>query len=210
MTDVQAPNFAILLGPFIGEVPEEGRPRFLALLERGAAERYRAWAEALLAGVGRDRRVADGVAVPDPWDETRTLVVPVRPSTPLPKAAEEYFARHRRAVRGLAEAERHSGIVLRPSGADGAQVDLAESCRLGTEEASILLGLYDRLGELQPRRLAVRVPPLERYVLRPCAGRVGLWVAPRPITKSQPESRRRTCQLYVHGVDIELFDGGSP
>ncbi len=47
MTDLQIPNFGELLAPFIGKVPPEAMPRFLALLERGAAERYRGWAEAL-------------------------------------------------------------------------------------------------------------------------------------------------------------------
>lgn len=42
-----APNFARLLAPFIGRVPPASVPRFLARLERGAADRYRAWAAAL-------------------------------------------------------------------------------------------------------------------------------------------------------------------
>lgn len=40
----EAPNFAILLGPFLRAVSRESTPRFLALLERAAAERYRWWA----------------------------------------------------------------------------------------------------------------------------------------------------------------------
>ena len=44
---VDTPNFGELLGEFIASVPPESMPRFLARLERGAADRYRAWAAAL-------------------------------------------------------------------------------------------------------------------------------------------------------------------
>lgn len=44
---MEAPNFGELLGPYIGRVPPASMPRFLARLERGAADRYRAWAAAL-------------------------------------------------------------------------------------------------------------------------------------------------------------------
>ena len=45
--DVDVPNFGRLLGRFIASVPAASIPRFLARLERGAADRYRAWAAAL-------------------------------------------------------------------------------------------------------------------------------------------------------------------
>ena len=41
------PNFGELLGPYISAVPPQAVPNFLALLERGAAQRYRDWAEQL-------------------------------------------------------------------------------------------------------------------------------------------------------------------
>ena len=41
------PQFGALLGESIGAVPAASRPRFLARLERGAADRYRGWAAAL-------------------------------------------------------------------------------------------------------------------------------------------------------------------
>ena len=41
------PNFGALLAEYIQAVPDASRPRFLARLERGAADRYRAWAAAL-------------------------------------------------------------------------------------------------------------------------------------------------------------------
>lgn len=44
---VRAPDFGALLASSIGRVPPETVPRFLALLERGAADRYRHWADAL-------------------------------------------------------------------------------------------------------------------------------------------------------------------
>jgi hypothetical protein len=47
VTEVTVPNFGELLSPFISAVPEAAIPNFLALLERGAAERYRYWAEQL-------------------------------------------------------------------------------------------------------------------------------------------------------------------
>ena len=43
----EAPQFGAILAEYIGSVPEASRPRFLARLERGAADRYRAWAAAL-------------------------------------------------------------------------------------------------------------------------------------------------------------------
>lgn len=49
MSDVNVPDFGEILSPYIGKVPPEAVPNFLALLERGAAERYRSWAEELPA-----------------------------------------------------------------------------------------------------------------------------------------------------------------
>ena len=46
-TPDEAPNFAVLLGPYIGQVPAASVPRLLARLERGAADRYRGWAAEL-------------------------------------------------------------------------------------------------------------------------------------------------------------------
>ncbi len=44
----QIPNFGALLLPVLSRVPDIARPRFLALLERTAADRYRAWAAELV------------------------------------------------------------------------------------------------------------------------------------------------------------------
>jgi hypothetical protein len=68
MTETQIPNFGALLAPFIVQVGPELRPRFLALLERGAADRYRYWAEqlpehadGLLACAAREDEIADRI-----------------------------------------------------------------------------------------------------------------------------------------------------
>ena len=48
MTDwPEVPNFGEVLAGHIQQVTDEGRPAFLAGLERSAAARYRAWAEEL-------------------------------------------------------------------------------------------------------------------------------------------------------------------
>ena len=59
------PNFGALLGSYIARVPPASVPRFLARLERGAADRYRAWAaalpahaELLLACAAREEQIA--------------------------------------------------------------------------------------------------------------------------------------------------------
>jgi hypothetical protein len=50
---LEIPRFGELLAPFIRQVPPEATPRFLALLERGAANRYRLWADLLPAYADR-------------------------------------------------------------------------------------------------------------------------------------------------------------
>ena len=94
MSNVKAPNFAVLLGPFIAEVPEDGRPRFLALLERGAAERYRGWArelpehaEMLLACAAREDEIADRVEKLYPIAAALEKEI----AQPLPRARDAYF-----------------------------------------------------------------------------------------------------------------------
>lgn len=65
---VTTPDFAALLAPYIGAVPPEALPAFLARLERTAAQRYRQWAgdfpehaQGLLACAGREDLIADEV-----------------------------------------------------------------------------------------------------------------------------------------------------
>ena len=47
IAETETPQFGALLAQYIVAVPEASRPRFLARLERGAADRYRGWAAAL-------------------------------------------------------------------------------------------------------------------------------------------------------------------
>ena len=68
MSEVQAPDFGRLLAPYLARVPAEALPRFLALLERGAADRYRFWAaelpahaEVLLSCASSEEEIADRV-----------------------------------------------------------------------------------------------------------------------------------------------------
>ena len=94
MSDVEAPNIGLLLGPFIAEVPEEGRPRFLGLLERGAAERYRAWARelpehaaVLLGCAEREDEIADRVEKLFPISAELEKEI----ARPLPRARDAYY-----------------------------------------------------------------------------------------------------------------------
>ena len=72
-------------------------------------ERYRRWGEALLAGLSRATRIGDAWQVPDPYDaEGAPVVVPARPGLPVQKVAEGLFDKHRKALRGQAEARRRT------------------------------------------------------------------------------------------------------
>ena len=68
MADLEIPNFGALLGDLIAPISQAGVPGFLAGLEREAAGRYRAWAQAaasesagLLACAEREEQIADRV-----------------------------------------------------------------------------------------------------------------------------------------------------
>jgi hypothetical protein len=94
MTDLQIPNFGALLAPYIGAVPAEAMPRFLALLERGAAERYRGWAEmlpehaeALLTCSSAEDEIADRVEAVFALDESLREAL----EAPLPEAKRTYY-----------------------------------------------------------------------------------------------------------------------
>jgi len=69
-------------------------------------ERHRRWGEALLAGLRGARRDGDTIRVPDPYGAPGTeLSVPARPGEAPSAAAERHFREHRRARRGLLQAE---------------------------------------------------------------------------------------------------------
>lgn len=94
MTAVTIPNFGELLSPQISQVPENAIPNFLALLERGAAERYRRWAEqlpafsaGLMACSESEDKIADII-------ESLFLIdadLAEEIQGPLPKARDIYF-----------------------------------------------------------------------------------------------------------------------
>ena len=94
MSERSAPDFAALLGPFIGSVPDAGRPGFLALLERGAAARYREWAavapddaEGLIACAAREEQIAERVERLFPVDAELEYAL----KQALPGAREAYY-----------------------------------------------------------------------------------------------------------------------
>lgn len=91
MNAIAIPNFGELLAPFIGAVPPEAMPAFLARLERTAAARYRMWAEAvpehaegLLACAAREDDIADRVeriypaTAPEQVAAMEAAIVPAR------------------------------------------------------------------------------------------------------------------------------------
>ncbi len=94
MTSVSIPRFGELLAPYISRVPDGTRPRFLALLERGAAERYRMWAAelpehaAVLLECSRaEDEIADRIEGAFALDEAlRTELY-----EPLPEATRTYY-----------------------------------------------------------------------------------------------------------------------
>jgi len=118
-------------------------------------ERFRHAAEALLAGLKVARRFGDHVMVPDPYDaEGRLMPVAVPPGETPARAAESYFARHRRARRGLERAReratevaarrgRLEGLQQRFTGAEGAVA--GEALERAMQHEGIPVGL-ERLG----------------------------------------------------------------
>jgi hypothetical protein len=94
MNQAVAPNFGELLAPFIGAVPEHAVPNFLALLERGAAQRYRDWAEQLPAHAAgltacsaREDEIADIVEGLFPIESSLQDAL----QAPLPAARDTYY-----------------------------------------------------------------------------------------------------------------------
>lgn len=94
MSNADVPNFGELLAPFISAVPEEAVPNFLALLERGAAQRYRYWAEQLpdhQEGLSHcadsEDKIADIVERIFPIDEALANDI----KAPLPAAKDTYY-----------------------------------------------------------------------------------------------------------------------
>lgn len=92
---VRIPNFGELLGRYIGRVPAASVPRFLARLERGAADRYRAWAaelpehaELLLSCAASEEQIAIRAEALYPVVPEDLAAI----EEALPGARETYFA----------------------------------------------------------------------------------------------------------------------
>lgn len=94
MTSLEIPRFGELLAPFISRVPGPAMPRFLALLERGAANRYRVWADdlpehrdGLLECAASEDEIANRIEGAFALDES------LRPAleAPLPEAIAVYY-----------------------------------------------------------------------------------------------------------------------
>ena len=95
MTELEIPAFGALLAPYIGQVPAEARPRFLALLERSAADRYRIWAgmlpehrDVLLSCAASEDEIADRIEAAFVLDPSLHEVL----HAPLAGARDTYYA----------------------------------------------------------------------------------------------------------------------
>ncbi|MEY4362071.1 MAG: hypothetical protein RL391_1377 [Actinomycetota bacterium] len=146
MTALEIPRFGELLAPFIGRVPGPAMPRFLALLERGAADRYRIWADqlpehrnGLLECAESEDEIADRIEGAFALDES------LRPAleAPLPEALSTYYEVFSAydiwdQLRIQANAERQGANAWRgiaSSHPDQAVIRILESCSV-LEEAS--------------------------------------------------------------------------
>jgi hypothetical protein len=93
--NAETPNFGLLLSPILSQVDAAGRPRFLALLERTAADRYRQWAielpaeaDVLLACAGREDEIADRIEAAFSIDDAKLEALKAL----LPAARDIYYA----------------------------------------------------------------------------------------------------------------------
>jgi hypothetical protein len=152
MTHSEAPNVAVLLAPVIERVPASAQHRFLALLERGAAERYRQWAAAsehraaLLECAAREEGIAERVERLFPASDATLAQL----AALVPEARAIYLSLFvglplQEQMRIQASAERQGAAAWRAFAAaasdDGVRSTL-EHCALLEEESAAFL---DRL-----------------------------------------------------------------
>ena len=150
MADVTAPDFGALLAPQLASIPPDALPRFLALLERGAAQRYRDWAaelpdhaEVLLSCAASEDEIADRIEAAFAIDAATESAI----QAPLPAASTTYLG----AFEGLdvwdqlriqADAERQGARAWRNVASrttDPATLAALEACSaLETESADRL------------------------------------------------------------------------
>ncbi len=105
-------------------------------------DRFRRWAEALLAGLHTARRAGDQILVADPYDgQGAVLAIPDRPGKTLNALADEYFQQHRRAKRGLQRArERAESVAAEMRGLEGIRAgwpEIVSSVNLDRVEADL-------------------------------------------------------------------------
>ena len=160
MTELEIPNFGELLGDLIGSLSSAGLPGFLAGLEREAAGRYRAWAQAtpdestgLLACAAREDEIAERVERLFPLPEADRPALEKN----LPEARKRYF----QAFEGLtvvqqitiqANAERQGaqawrGMAVAGQAEGAAREELLACAALEEASADHLDALLGRLGE---------------------------------------------------------------
>ena len=150
MSDLEIPDIVAVLTPAILMVPEPARPSLLALLERGAAGRYRKWAgertesaSEFEACAAREEQIADTVDRLFPLDTAHKADI----EKALPVARDAFFG----LFEGLpledqwrvqAAAERQGAIAWRGVAAqqqDAALQSALEGCaRLEEESAETL------------------------------------------------------------------------
>lgn len=146
MAEREFPNIGALLASYITQVPEPARPRFLALLERGAAERYRIWAKELPESASgliecskREDEIADRVEALFSLDEVGRAKLEAL----IPGARETYYKlfeglKPLEQVRIQANAERQGAAAWRGMAASIADPKIREELErcAGLEEAS--------------------------------------------------------------------------
>jgi hypothetical protein len=146
----EIPSFAALLAPYLARFEEPMRPVFLAALERGAAARYRAWAEeapgeaeGLRACADREEeiaRTAEGLFPPD--DATRKRIAEVFPEAARAYAEVFTDVALRDQWRIQASAEREGAAAWRALAAaqqDATVVEALERCATLEEESALHL-----------------------------------------------------------------------
>ena len=151
------PDIAAMLGQFIGGVPQALQPRFLALLERAAGDRYEVWAKELpehAAGLracrGREIEIAETGERIFPLDADAKAKL----DAPLASARETYLAilaelSPRDQLTLQSNGERAGGVAWRAFAAavsdPGARADLERSAALEEANAAYLESVVARL-----------------------------------------------------------------
>ncbi|MEH6515266.1 MAG: hypothetical protein V7742_01190 [Halioglobus sp.] len=158
-TTVAIPDFGALLAPYIGSVPQDAIPAFLASLERTAAERYRMWAdevpahsEGLLQCAAREDEIARRAEViypaprKDQQDAISKAIIPARDT--YYEVFAKYTPIEQMAIQ--ANAERQGAAAWRAmmdsNNAQALNAELEEIAQIEEVSADYLDGLLERMG----------------------------------------------------------------